>query len=355
MDLKILSFNKILFKKDFNMVKVLILFMAGVLFAGTTMHILSAGNSFNRLEKEYIDRGYDYNREDLIEEYKERANRLFSSPESDGISLLIIIAMSISVIGTLFAEEKRKKTFEVLQVMPYTRYEIFFNKLLVALVAIALPFIINGLIMILAWAVSPTLKMFYSAGQVIKWILLFLYHQLPILGFTLLFGTLTANTISYIILTIIFLVFPLGFPTLIFWNLVEFGFSLPTTSFENILFKIMRYTPLGTIINPGASSYFLYILASLAMIIISKILFDKNKIERNGEVLEFENTEGFFKFGVAVCTALLMGVVFYWIFNDFISLSQAATILVMLLGYIVGGIAGYLMANFSIKAARSKA
>ena len=34
--------------------------------------------------------------------------------------------------------------------MPYTRYEIFFNKLLAALLAMILPFIMNGLIMILA-------------------------------------------------------------------------------------------------------------------------------------------------------------------------------------------------------------
>ncbi len=50
-----------------------------------------------------------------------------------------------------------------------------------------------------------------------------------------------------------------------------------------------------------------------------------------------------------------MGVVFYWIFNDFISLSLGATVSVMFLGYIVGGILGYLVANLSIKAGRSKA
>ena len=178
---------------------------------------------------------------------------------------------------------------------------------------------------------------------------------MPILAFALLFATLTANTISHVILTAIFLIFPLGFAVLIFWNLAGFGFRISSIFFDDILASLIMYTPAGVLILQGGKIYLIYILASIVMIIISKILFDKNKIERNGETLEFESTEGFFKFGVAICTALLFGVVFYWMFSDFISLSQGATILVMLLGYIVGGILGYLAANLSIKANRSKA
>ena len=56
---------------------------------------------------------------------------------------------------------------------------------------------------------SPTLSV-YSVGQVIKWILLYFYYQLPILAFALIFGTITGTTVSHIILTIIFLIFPMG-------------------------------------------------------------------------------------------------------------------------------------------------
>ncbi|NMA86579.1 MAG: hypothetical protein GX968_04545, partial [Tissierellia bacterium] len=198
-------------------------------------------------------------------------------------------------------------------------------------------------------------RIFYSVGQIIRWALLFLYFQLPILAFTLLFGTLTGNTFSHIILTVIFLVFPMGFALLVSANFDLMGLIPMNIFFEDIIRPIMKYTPLGVLGSQEMKTYIMYILFSILMIIISKILFDKNKIERNGETLEFKNTEGFFKFGVAICTALLMGVVFYWIFNDFISLSRGATILVMFLGYIVGGVLGYLTANFSIKAGKSKA
>jgi len=49
-----------------------------------------------------------------------------------------------------------------------------------------------------------------------------------------------------------------------------------------------------------------------------------------------------------------MGIVLALIFGDFIDLSGIGTILVMVLGYIAGGILGYLVADLSIKAGRSK-
>ena len=121
MDLKILSFNKTLFKKDFNMVKVLVLSIAVVLFISITINILYAGNSFNKREKSYIEHGDEYNREDLIDTYRARTDWVLGDFSDFNISnIFIIFAMPIALIAILFGEEKRKKTFEVLQAMPYT-------------------------------------------------------------------------------------------------------------------------------------------------------------------------------------------------------------------------------------------
>lgn len=85
------------------------------------------GNSFNKLEKSYIEHGHEYNREDLIEQYKQRADWILGDINSNGFNSIVIFAMPITLIATLFGgEEKRKRTFEVLKVMPYTKYEIFF-------------------------------------------------------------------------------------------------------------------------------------------------------------------------------------------------------------------------------------
>ncbi len=65
--------------------------------------------------------------------------------------------------------------------------------------------------------------MFYSAKQILMWMLLNIYYQLPMLSFSLIFGIITGTTISQLILTVIFLIFPIGFPLLITFNLAYWG------------------------------------------------------------------------------------------------------------------------------------
>ncbi|NMB26964.1 MAG: hypothetical protein GX987_02780, partial [Tissierellia bacterium] len=159
MYLKILPFNKTLFKKDFNMVKILAFAIAAILFISITAYMLSRPNSLNNLEKYFAEEGIEYNRDDIIRGYKNEIKWKLTGEEA---SIFLLLLIPIILVGILFGEEKRNKTFEVLSVMPYTRYEIFFNKLLAALLAMILPFIMNGLIMILALGISHNLRIFYS-------------------------------------------------------------------------------------------------------------------------------------------------------------------------------------------------
>ena len=352
MYLKILPFNKTLFKKDCNMVKIVAFILATILFVSVTLYALSRFNSLNNLEKYYTEEGIEYNRDDIIEGYRD--NIMWKLTE-DGVMAFLLVLVSICLVAILFGEEKRNRTFEVLSVMPYTKYEIFFNKLLAALLAIVLPFVINGLIMILALGVSPNLRIFYSAKQILVWMLSNIYYVLPILGFSLIFGVITGTTISQVILTGIFLIFPVGFSLLIAYNLELWG--LRVFNFNAFLDKVANHSLMGVFYSSdeGFKYYIFYILLSIIMIIVSKILFDKNKIERNRETLEFEKTEGFFKVGVSVCTALLMALITTGFFNSFISISKFSNILIILIGYILGGALGYFVAQFSIKVNQSKA
>ena len=360
MYLKILPFNKTLFKKDFNMVKILAFAMAAILFISITAYVLSRPNSLNNLEKYFAEEGIEYNRDDMIQGYKDEIKWKLTDEEA---SIFLLILVPISLVAILFGEEKRMKTFEVLSVMPYTRYEIFFNKLLAALLAIILPFIINGLIMILALGISSNLRIFYSVKHILVWMLSNIYYQLPILSFSLIFGIITGTTISQLILTVIFLIFPIGFPLLITFNLEYWGIHwlgdwIGKFRIRSFLDKIlMGYSILGVFDshNYGIEHYIYYIILSIILIIISKILFDKIKLERSGETLEFEKTEGFFKLGVSVCTALLMALILVWFSDGFIYDSFSSRALILVIGYIIGGALGYFVAKFSIKFNRSKA
>ena len=357
MYLKTLPFNKSLFKKDLKMIMPIIIIVAIIMFFVTTLPITTVYQRYKDEIAFYESEGYEYNEDELLESRINNIN--YQLEDVNEFYPIIVIVVSVVVAAILFGEEKRRKTFEVLSTMPFTRYEIFFNKLLVALVAIVFPFLLNGLIMLLALALNSNLRIFYSAIQVLTWFIKFIYFQLPFLSFAFLFGTLAGTTIAQFILTAIFLIFPMGFTYLLFANIscwLRSGFWRLSGFGDGIWDKVAEYSFFGVFDSSfrGPKHYIYYITLSIVLFIISKILFDKNKIERSGETLEFENIETFFKVGVTVCTALLMGLIFVWIFEDLTYHSSGYKSIFLVLGYIVGGLLGWFLSKLSIKLNRIK-
>ncbi|WP_416197514.1 MAG: ABC-2 family transporter protein [Sporanaerobacter sp.] len=354
MYLKTLPFNKNLFKKDFKMIKPIVIFIAIIIFFSATLPVTTSYNQYKERLESYKKDGIEFNEKELLQWRIYDVHYSLEATREIYIVISILVPIVMAII--LFGEEKRRKTFEVLSTMPFTRYEIFFNKLLVSLVAIILPFVINSLIMLLALGLSSNLRIFYSARDVLLWCIKIIYHQMPVLGFSFLFGVLTGTTIAQFILTGIFLVFPIGFFTLISYNLDYWGLkfrSAPGVVSE----KFVNYSILGVFDSPyhGAKYYIYYIILSIILLFLSKILFDKNKLERSGETLEFENIETFFKVGVSICFSLLMGIMFVWIFEDLFYNGDRFRSVFLVLGYVVGGFLGWFLSNWSIKLNRSKA
>jgi len=88
------------------------------------------------------------------------------------------------------------------------------------------------------------------------------------------------------------------------------------------------------------------LVVSILMLLFAKVLFDRNKMERNGEILMFGNLETFFKTGVAVCTMLLIGpLISYMMDNNTFSL---------LVGYVAGASAGWFIPHYIIQINRAK-
>ncbi|HLR34073.1 MAG TPA: ABC transporter permease subunit [Tissierellales bacterium] len=349
MDLKILGYNKTLFKKDWNMSKWSAFFIAGMLFFTMTLGIIRTNSEYETIVKEAEEHPEHYDYFDA-EEYKESTKDFvkFRFKELTFIEMIILALVPISIATLLFGEEKRRKTFEVLATMPFTRWEIFFNKLLVAFTNLIFPFLINALIMTLALGISKNLREFYSVGLVMTWLGANIFRLFVFLGFSFLFATLTGTSISQIALTAIFLIFPLGFMGLIEMNLSAWGYT--TVKIDEILNILARYSIPYLVFNLERSAIIFHFISGILMFIFAKILFDKNTIERSGETLEFESLETFFKVGVTGCISLLTGVIFEsigWSFDFPYSVS-------IIIGYVVGIVLGWLIATYSIKLNRSK-
>jgi ABC-type transport system involved in multi-copper enzyme maturation permease subunit len=317
-----------------------------------TLGVISTYKNFqitlNEVEK-YPERYTDFDEYEYKKMLQHALQRGFT--RLTGIEPILIVFVPIIVAALLFGEEKRKKTFEVLSAMPFTRWEIFFNKVIMAYINIALPFLLNAAIMIAALGFSKGLRDFYSASMVIYWLGADAFRLFVILSFSLLFASSTGTTGSQLVLTIIFFIFPLGFAGLIDMNMYMWGYS--SFVIDDFLNIFVRYTILDILNNIENVSISFHLISAIVMLIASKFLFEHNKLERSGETLEFESMETFFKVGVAVCTSLLLGVIFDG-FGD-LNIYRSGNSILAVLGYIVGLLLGWFIASYSIKTNRAKA
>lgn len=351
MYLKILPFNKTLLKKDWKITKWLSFVVAGILFFTMTLGVISTYNNYQIFLKEvekYPERYTNFDENEYKKSLQQALQTSFT--RLTGFEPNIIIFSPMIVAAILFGEEKRKKTFEVLSSMPFSRWEIFFNKAVIAYLNIVLPFLINAAIMIVALGISKGLRDFYSAGMVVSWFTADAFRLFVILSFSLLFASLTGTTESQLVLTFIFFIFPLGFAGLVELNMSIWGYEMSVI--HSFLDTFGGYMTLSVLDRMDKIPVAFHILSAIAKLIASKLLFDHNKFERNGETLEFESVETFFKLGVAGCASLLFGVIFSWFGEGYIYNSGS---MIVVLGYIVGFLLGWYIASYSIQINRAKA
>ncbi len=352
MNLPLLPFNKTLLKKDWQMTKWLPYVVLGILFSTLTLGIINTYSDYQQTLARMAENPQFFSGFDAAA-YKDtiRANIEYSLTALGMGEIGIIVLMPMLIAALLFGEEKRCKTLELLATMPFGRWEVFFNKALIALLNIIFPFAANALILIIALGFSSGLREFYTAGMVVAWLGTNGFRLFIILAFSLLFAALTGNTISQLVLTFIFFIFPIGFAGLLEMNMMLWGYDTMLTA--KFLDNFARYTLPGTLGWLGDVPLAYHLAWAAVMLIAAKLLFDRNKLERSGETLEFESLETFFKAGVSVCISLLAGVIFYGI-AERLNLSLVSNEMYIILGYIAGLFGGWYIASYSIKTSRVK-
>ncbi|MEW6622440.1 MAG: ABC transporter permease subunit [Bacillota bacterium] len=343
--LKIFPYNKTLFWKDWKLTRLLFYLAAFLIFWDLPMNYFRL---LNQIELEGLNNLW--------------FERMLLSPLllGTGSQIFLIIVLPVAAAALLIGEERRRKTLEFLKVSPYTIHEIFFNKILVGLTVILAPYLINGLIMIVMRLAIADLAAGYQVMHVLNWFWMTMTLVIAFFSFSFLIGMVAGTTTVQVVLTGIFMIFPLGFLFLIESNIIILSHYLGFDGYFSILRhmeNIAEYLVLPAYIDSYAfgrmnmiNQGLILLSASLGMIAFSKILFDKNQMERNGEVLMFKQLETFFKAGVAFCTMLLMGMMFARVFTV---LGQS-TALELVIGYIVGLGLGWFIPNYLIKVRRAR-
>lgn len=278
------------------------------------------------------------------------------------IQIMMNITIPILLGLVLFQYLQNEKQSTLLHSFPIKREVLYIQNLLAGLVMIWLPIILNGVLLYGVfssfgitegiWPNYAQSSMAYTVpgGQPAPvpigpafghWIFFNLLMTSIFYIFTVFIGMLTGNFILQGALTYIGLVLPVGLYVLMKYNLWKLLFGYPREVNDKVfewLSPLTAYlTQIERVLYNGMSLYAGYSVVAVILVVASIVLYKHRHAEAAGETLAAEWIRQLFKYGVAVCMALTLGIYFSEI-ND-----QSAAALY--LGYLFGALLGYMIAD----------
>lgn len=278
--------------------------------------------------------------------YPENIKVLFYFRENEIQGWFILIIPVLLCVIT-FKYMHFKNSSDMFHCLPIKRTVLFRSYILVGIIILALPVIINGVI---AWCLKHYLVMgnYYVTRDIIKWMAITLLMDYTVFIVCVFSGMVVGYPIAQGILTYILLVLPLGFVTLLFDNIgsLVYGFSYPDEA------NIEKLSPASRIIrgfyeDPNRHSdyvyrmysreFIVYIIGCVLVYFLAKFLYEKRRLEAASQSIVFKSLQYVFKYGMVFCSMLLAGSYFYRTQDR------------IYLGYFIGSIIGYFVAEMIIK------
>lgn len=213
-----------------------------------------------------------------------------------------IIALACLLIGLERNTRRNDFTFS----LPFKRRDLFLAKWCYGTAIIAIFHIVNFLIAYfiiyqseyqLALNLVSTIEIFW--GPLLGFIMFF--------TFALLIGTISGEMISQVVLSFVFGIFPLGLFLLI-QELINIHFRIHINSPTWLEYM----TPFMYVSNhpPLLTTIILPVIFTGLLLWLGVYLYERNKIEHNGEFLIFKVLNPIFLIGITICLSLLGGMIF---------------------------------------------
>jgi hypothetical protein len=224
----------------------------------------------------------------------------FSGSVFAAIALLLVVVLAGIMIGL----ERSTKRNDFSLALPYSRKTMFLTKWVLGLASILGAFVLNFWI---GYFIVKVSKYSYLLNE----LNLLEMFVAPIMGYFVLFsfamfiGAIAGDMRSQVILSFIFLVFPMGIIPLLneLWRAHGFGYI----EFPEIMLKL--FWP-SYIMGHGLDAVdLLYPFAfGIIFFVVGMKLFSKAPAEYSGEFLVYHSLHPVFKFGIPICGALLGGL-----------------------------------------------
>lgn len=256
-------------------------------------------------------------------------------------SVLIGFALGLTVLG----QERNQGTMEFLLSLPFSRKDIFINKIIFSVGQIILAPGVTFLALVAARFANSNVQSLLSINDLLNFSSIQIVAALFTFALTLFFTTLAGSKLGAGIFTAIFSLFPAGFISIVKTNAIRW-FPFSKHRWEKYFQWGITLSPINIADSDYVMDYWPWLLAAASVLIaVAFFLFLRNPMEKKGEVLVFSKLYPFLKIGVSLCTALVAGAI-----AAGLMVGKVLHIVV----FIIGGILGWLFTHYIIRRSQNQ-
>ena len=273
--------------------------------------------------------------------------------------------MAILTAMATFSFMYNTRSVGMISSMPVRREAVFTSAFLSGLLPVLA---VNVIIAVITFLSSGTAYKALEAQWILTWLGVWSLQFFIFYGIAVITAMTTGMLIALPVLYGIFNFLIPGIEMLMRWVLQIFTFgmvdaSAPFTEFASPAAFILGhcadmpmeppYDHLGRFVaQPLPYLYWgkllIYAAVALVLAVIALLMFRRREIERTGDVVAVKRLRPVFKYGVTVCSALGLGLLFYAIFADFGPYSHSSALL-MALTMLFGTLVGYFVSDMLLK------
>lgn len=256
---------------------------------------------------------------------------------------LVAAGIGFILAITALAGERKHNTIDFLLSLPFSRRELFINKITFHLTSLVMIMALNYGALLAVWNFNANVKDALEIYLIHNLFFVFTVAAIFTFAFTLIFTTIAGSRMAAGVFTGIFYILPMGFVGLLALTVWPYWPEINEHT-NKFLRWGFRFSPIEIISPTIILSNWPWILAASAVLVLgSSLLFVRNPVEKNGHVVVFTALEPVLKVGVSICSALLLGA--FAAINPILHAFFA----------LLGGVGGWVIVTWLIRRSRGQA
>ncbi|MBE7010136.1 MAG: ABC transporter permease [Ruminococcaceae bacterium] len=247
-------------------------------------------------------------KESLLERAERFPDTISSLLLNDGGMFVLLVAAAVLLALCMVRYLQNVRSATLLHALPVTRTELYVTSLLSGFILMAIPILVNALIL-MGMNLWGDYAKILPLPIIADWVGGQLLSGAAILSFSFFVGILTGSSIAQLVFIFVFCFLPVGLTALCSYLLDGWLFGYTSNGADEVLEFLLQITPIyyPQFVN-SEPIWWIPVLAGIYILLFLGLglwLYHKRDAERAGDVTAFDFMRPLFLYGVSICTMLV--------------------------------------------------